>query len=245
MRGVASYPDPGDVIPARSISSERSITGDPDIDVVSGLLARLRLRPPVRLIDVGAGTGRLAPAYLPFVDEAVLVEPDSVRFERARARLRSVPGVELIYGLAHELVPTRKRFDIVLCSHVLQHLSSVDRAKLIHVLRELTDDAGLILLLAPCSTERRPRFLVSTLDSDQNVSTAEVGSELFDRIAAAPAQIGVLPVWQGAIGDLEELTKRGGCRVLESRLYHRFSFEAGTVQQTAANGYVLAHPVVR
>jgi SAM-dependent methyltransferase len=66
-----------------------------------------------RLLDVGCGTGFWLPRYAETARSVVGVEPDPALLERARRRIASVPGVEIVRGSAEHLPLPDASVDLV------------------------------------------------------------------------------------------------------------------------------------
>ncbi len=96
-----------------------------------------------RLLDVGAGFGRLAEVYLPLVKEAMLLEPSGKIIKRGKQRLRYS---NFIYkqGFIEGLARPKKLFDIAVMVRVMHHLDDY-RLALENVYQSLVPGGWLIL----------------------------------------------------------------------------------------------------
>ena len=86
------------------------------------------LLPPtgVRLIEVGAGFGRLVDEYRGYA-EVVLFDSSPTLLEAGRERLTARPGLEFVLGDAHALPFPDASFDAVVCVRVAHHFADAGR----------------------------------------------------------------------------------------------------------------------
>ncbi|HEX8939015.1 MAG TPA: methyltransferase domain-containing protein [Candidatus Limnocylindrales bacterium] len=75
-----------------------------------------------RLLEVGAGFGRLADEYRGF-DEVVLLDPSSAHLAAARERFAGQPRVRVAQGDAFDLPFEAASVDVVVCVRVLHHFA--------------------------------------------------------------------------------------------------------------------------
>ncbi|MGE0743299.1 MAG: class I SAM-dependent methyltransferase [Hyphomonadaceae bacterium] len=108
----------------------------------------LDLIPPscVRVLDIGAGTGRDAAWFAARGDEVTAVEPTPAMREGAMA-LHPEANIEWIDDSLPELVSVRGRvFDLVWISAVWMHFDSADRARMMSVVAPLVAPGGVLMI---------------------------------------------------------------------------------------------------
>lgn len=222
------YQDPGDHIPERSVRVRPSAVSDPDLLVQ--VLERLPA-PPRRVVDVGGGEGRLLPVLAARAEEVVLVEPDATRLARAerRAAERALTNAAFAGQDARSFAEAATtRFDLVVCSHVIQHVSRRQRAPLLAALRRLLADEGHALVTFPATDRARSRYLVSQrAPGSATVSTTAVTARRFDRVAEArptdePSP--GLPVWHAPPHLVARGLERAGLHAHTVIPYRPFDF---------------------
>ena len=82
----------------------------------------------LRMLDLGCGMGRLIPDFAALYGSVLGLEPDAERSGQARDFLEhlGVKNAEVFHGSLEEYLWEQKEapvFDVVLCSHVFQHIS--------------------------------------------------------------------------------------------------------------------------
>jgi ubiquinone/menaquinone biosynthesis C-methylase UbiE len=107
-------------------------------------IRRLELRPRMRILDVGCGTGALLEELSRLVPSASLVGVEPVPGMLAVARRRLPATVRLLEGWAENLPCSDESFDLVLSSNVLHYISRPLIA-LREFLRVLGPDGQLVI----------------------------------------------------------------------------------------------------
>ncbi len=183
--------------------------------------ARLgQLTGPARLLDAGCGDGRLLSELAAPFAEVLLVEPDRARLASAQKR-----AAELGYAAKTRAIATRLEelaleveAQVVVCSHVVQHVACARLAPLLARLRAVTAPDGLLLLTAAHSVTGFDHFdrtcLVDGAIDGQVISQAE-----FDRLASnamgteLPSRIFCRP-------SIEQAFEAAGFAPFEFRVFH-------------------------
>jgi ubiquinone/menaquinone biosynthesis C-methylase UbiE len=125
-----------------------ALGGDARIDRV--VLRQLSLAPGMRVLDVGAGTGRLAPrigAGIEPLGRLVLVDASDVMLEQARRLGRLGDGAVSQIGVATELPFADRSFDRVLLSWVLHELPEAEQSQALSEALRVLKPGGLVVVL--------------------------------------------------------------------------------------------------
>lgn len=100
------------------------------------------------LLDVGCGEGRLLLELAPFFSQMYGIEPDFDRLESAR-RLAEERGfmnkTTFVQASAQNCI-IESKFDVILCSHVLQHIGTDDVLIVVQKLIDLLKEGGLLVI---------------------------------------------------------------------------------------------------
>lgn len=105
-------------------------------------------KPPARLLDIGAGTGRDAAYFASLGHSIVAVEPVDEMREGGR-KLHPSPAIEWLADGLPELSLVRGRgetFDAVLMTAVWMHLDDAERARAMQVVGPLVAPGGVLIL---------------------------------------------------------------------------------------------------
>lgn len=200
---------------------------------------------PTSALDVGAGTGRLCGDLLQVSDQVTAIEPDVARYAKLREFHAALPAAQArrlttFQSSLGELKVTP--FDLLLCSHVIQHLGTSDRRALLGALRTFGAQDAVGLLTYSSSGVSGEAHYISEQDG-QVFRTTEVEQADFEALAATPTVL-KLPVWHAGTGMVEAQLRDIGCTVLRSGPYRWFNHHAvlldGTIIDVrAADAFVL------
>jgi ubiquinone/menaquinone biosynthesis C-methylase UbiE len=165
--------------------------------VAAAIRAHVELRPTMRAIEVGAGTGLLGLAIAGDVGEMVLADPSEGMLGVARSKLDQ-PGLERVAAVRFDLLadpPPGDPFDLAISLLVLHHLADTDAAF-----------AALLRLLGP-----RGHVCLADLDAEDGSFHADqqgVHHRGFDRgqLAALARTAGFAEV---AVHDASEIERDG------------------------------------
>lgn len=106
------------------------------------------------VLDIGSADVFMAEALSPFFERIVSVDGSKELIERARGRLSGVKNIELIHSLIEEF-ETDERFDLVLLSFILEHVSHP--VEIIKRAASFVAPGGTLFVMVPnaCSLHRR------------------------------------------------------------------------------------------
>lgn len=148
-----------------------------------------------RLLDVGCGKGRLIQVFAPYVDTITAVEPDLNRFSEAAQQGINVSAayskdVDVIHGDISSVEPHLK-FDVILSSHVLQHITRSMTKELVESMSDKLEEDGL-LILTTTHTTGEDQFFKEEWNAGMRSSqpiTAENFDATFFKEGALPVRI--------------------------------------------------------
>lgn len=226
------YPDKDDLLTCELIDSEYDGKYWEESEkalfklVTSELEHYIKPRKEKRLLDVGCGIGRLFELFAPHVGEIVGVEPDSERCEqasytagllsgKAAAGFRDGCKVHMLNGDISG-VHDGEKFDVVLSSHVLQHIPHEVCSKLIRdMVRHMGDDA-LLVLTTTFTEGESDRFYRESREDGKRVCE-EIDREGFEAVFS---EENVLPVRLFSKKTIEKFAEACGLVIVEYRCYH-------------------------
>ncbi len=153
------------------------------------------------LLDAGCGNGRLLIRLAASFRRIIAFDPDANRAARAGdlVRRNSLGNVRVLCGGVETISQFSQDFDAVLCSHVIQHITTYDVVPLFRRLRSCLRDDGVLILLTSVSTRRADIFLKSCL-TGANVISTQIDEDQFN--TAVTNERHCLPVRMFASGTL-------------------------------------------
>lgn len=134
--------------------------------VLRELLARAELRPGMRILDIGCGTGTLAVmAKLQQPQVAVIgLDPDPKALERAKHKAEHAnAAVEFVVGFADSIPFPEGSFDRVLSSFMLHHLTPDGKSAALADAARVLKRGGVLHVVDFVSTGHRPRGLIARM----------------------------------------------------------------------------------
>ncbi len=171
------------------------------------------------LLDVGCGFGRLILKFSPYFHKVTGLEPDKGRFEVSRQNINKwglAQKVELLNGSV-ELLEENNVYDVILCSHVLQHITEDTANSLVIKFRKLLKKDGMLILTTSHSLIEKDLYYKSYFNSDNKRVEAEITKSEFNTIENSN---GVLPIKMYTAESLTQLLEKHKFHVMGIRVYH-------------------------
>lgn len=102
-----------------------------------------------RCIEIGAGFGRLLPAYQFRVKKIVLTDPSAKLISKAKAKYKNHNNIEFIQSTLDNIQNTKKAksFDLCIMVRVLHHIENIDKA--FKTISNLLKNKGYLILEFP------------------------------------------------------------------------------------------------
>ena len=150
--------------------------------------------PYLSVLDLGCGCGRLMPRFSALFSSVTGLEPDEERCDAAMELILD-KGLENATALCMDLLEyveefPNQTFDVVLCSHVFQHMKHETACAILEGLKHVMGPDTVCLFTTTFTDERRNRYTEEYLqDGERNVlETDETG---FDRAVDDPDKLAV------------------------------------------------------
>lgn len=174
----------------------------------------------VRLLDLGCGMGRLFQVFAGTVDEITGAEPDQGRFAEAEKEGRRVTAetgvpVTVVNGDVSAL-PAEDKYDIILSSHVMQHITCQMAEDLMAAMAERLEPEGLLILTTTCTEGPEDRFFSESWKDGQR-HTQPISREEFNSLFGCE---GALPVRMISSQNMGALTENTGLELFRMSRYH-------------------------
>ncbi len=112
MTNATLYDDVASAYDARAESAPLSVLYDM---ITQAELGRLLPPPPARILDAGAGTGRVSLGLVALGYSVTLLDPSRSMLEEARRKATALPRVDLVQGDIADISAADGVFDFVIC----------------------------------------------------------------------------------------------------------------------------------
>lgn len=223
MKPQYNYPDPGDAITFKVIDTYQHISDYWSnsekwiLKNIHKIIADKGIS-NYKLLDVGCGEGRLFGEFIEDAAEIVGIEPDTQRFGNAQICINenNFQDKVKIYNSLLEEAKFQETFDIVLSSHIIQHIPSHSVNAHLEKLASLTKDGGLLIINTNTSNREEEYFIKGFIEND-TVSEVDITREEFDRLTA---QTGQLPVHMFNRHKVCEYMQTIGFDVVDMKVFH-------------------------
>lgn len=133
-----------------------------------------------RVLDLGCGRGRLLTRFAHFFKEVVALDSQQERIMHAKALVNSsqLLNVNFINQPFEDCTEEIGKFDVVLCSHVVQHIPTFDVVEMFKQINSVLLPGGLLVLLTAHAISERNKFKVWQINNgDQKVTEELLESE--------------------------------------------------------------------
>ena len=193
------YPDPGDQVTSSFIARHEPFPGywgtseQRALELLGeSLTEHLGPRERTRALDAGCGDGRLLNWIANYATDITAVDPDADRLANAR-RIALPPGTEAAFRQAPISGVDGTGYDLVVCSHIVQHLPTADTDAALRHLHDVAAPGALLVLTYSRSPVGRGGYVLEWHE-DGEIRHQSVDRTRFDEALTAGARTGVLPV---------------------------------------------------
>ena len=223
-----SYPDTNDSITQKMISQygdeyARYWTHSEDSLLKEVLKSPCFPGKGYTLLDVGCGEGRLFHYFADTASLITAIEPDTQRFNSAQKTAHEIemrnPKCRIeCENDSFSSTQTKILYDVVLSSHVIQHISSQDVEPHLERLVQCTSPGGIIIVHTTYSGEDKDVFVKASVRKDSGQwEEPEISQDVFDSLIRGE---GVLPIHKFNLQYLIEAMKKYGCELRFQHLFH-------------------------
>jgi len=223
MNDKYSYPDPGDEITFKIIQQYEALPSywsNSEKRILSHIHETIRLNSfsNYTLLDAGCGEGRLFDCFINDAARIVGIEPDRTRYENALRHIsenRFESKVEM-RNVSVEESRLNEKFDVVLSSHIIQHIPTASVAKHLSTLAEATHEGGLLIINTNVSNRDEEYFVKGCIDKHAAGET-EIDRQEFDRLTS---QTGQLPIHMFDRTKLKNILFAKDFELLSEQVFH-------------------------
>jgi hypothetical protein len=168
------YPDDGDAV-AVGIIAASGLSGQEWEQQESFVLQQfdktISAAEAHRMLDYGSGLGRIAKRYASLFESVTSYEPDADRLRDQQDQIEPDPNRDRI-DLISALNDSHIGYDLAVCSHIIQHVST-------ELIDDLMDDlvsrvrrGGHFILLTTLSAEDQQQFAIGRLHAGRSIEVS-------------------------------------------------------------------------
>ena len=171
-------------------------------------------------LDAGCGTGRLLPELEAYFNSILAIDPDPTQIERAKDLVEEHGFHDKVAFQAASiegLKCKKETFDVILCSHVLQHVTGSSVQPTLQRLAEVLNPSGLLFITTTHSGRNHDYFVKAYLRGSEAVEE-EIGREEFDSLVLNGENI--LPIHFFTMGTILRLLESSDLELADIESYH-------------------------
>ncbi|MCW3998585.1 MAG: class I SAM-dependent methyltransferase [Candidatus Bathyarchaeota archaeon] len=175
------------------------------------------------LLDAGCGTGRLLPEFQQYFTNILALDPDSKQIAKARnvaERWEFKDKILFKATSAERLRWKKESVDVILCSHIIQHVHTETIPKILKKFNDILKQNGLLFILTTHSRKNRDSYAKATLEGAKSIEK-EIRIKEFNLLISNNQNI--LPIHFFSVDQLSKNLKDCGFVVLDFRSYHVYS----------------------
>ena len=175
------------------------------------------------LLDAGCGTGRLLPEFERYFNHILAIDPDCTQIEKAEKTVKDCgfeDKVTFKVSSAEELEWKKESIDVVLCSHILQHVPTDSVQKILSRFHEILRQDGL-LFITTTHSRKSDDYFAKDLMKGSEILEKRISKEEFNSLINNDQNI--LPIHFFSANKLANILMENGFKVLDCRSYHVLS----------------------
>ena len=162
------------------------------------------------LLDIGCGDGRSTVPWALHFDRVTALEPSDEHVEAAATLFaaKNLNNVTLSKQCIQESSFAPDLFDMVLCSHVIQHMPTSDSAVILDAIYTLLRPGGIAVILTSHSMSNEDSFVLERFDETGQKTVTQVvpNEEMFNR--KFPFDPDAIPTHRFSISKMRGLMSR-------------------------------------
>jgi ubiquinone/menaquinone biosynthesis C-methylase UbiE len=222
--GKYTYPDLKDEITCAFIGINEPYEGywaeseNYILDLMKKHIDENRHGEKISLLDVGCGEGRLTAHFSKYCNYILAIDPDKSRLSTAKEVIQNLGVSDIVHfnNSSIEELEEQKKFDVILCSHILQHVHTELIPKIISKFKRMLKEHGLLFITTCHSTKGKDYFVKEFLNESN--FTEEIIDE--NRYNSLVFGINQLPIHLFFRRSIEELLKTSDFDVIDYKVFH-------------------------
>jgi cyclopropane fatty-acyl-phospholipid synthase-like methyltransferase len=219
------YPDVNDSLTTALVKEHEPFPGYWDrseqfiLDQVKIYIQKKIPREGSSMLDVGCGQGRLIFEFQDFFETIHAIEPDVKRMEGARVSVESkgLSNRVSFESISIEELGETRKFDMILCSHIIQHVHTDQLPTIFGKFKKLLKNEGLLIILTSHSRKKYDTY-IKQWSQNSEVLQEQITKEEFNRLTRN--ELGVLPHHRFSIQNLLQMSEEVNLRVVKTTSFH-------------------------
>jgi len=170
-------------------------------------------------LDAGCGSGRLILEFQQYFDKILAIEPDIQRFTEMEKLLedRNLSNKVLFESKTIEQIDASLKFDVILCSHVFQHVHTSNLPNILVKLKNHLKPQGLMIILT-CHSKKNYDFFTKEYLKNKELIETTISEEEFNSIVQNDQNI--LPHCYFSMKKLIQTCSDLKLKTIESKSFH-------------------------
>jgi ubiquinone/menaquinone biosynthesis C-methylase UbiE len=184
-------------------------------------------------LDAGCGEGRMVMEFSECFSSITAADPDRMRLNTAKERVQETSWANKVAFqnvMVEDLAADEDRFDVILFSHVLQHVHTDAVEEILRKFSRIIKKDG-ILFITTCHSVKPEDYYTKSYFEGSAFKEGELSKEEFNTWVTNAG--GILPAHFFTRDHLEECLKRTGFTVFDFKVYHILESIEGMDDQMA------------
>jgi 2-polyprenyl-3-methyl-5-hydroxy-6-metoxy-1,4-benzoquinol methylase len=224
MRNVYKYPDVNDTITCALINNHEPYKGywaeseKKIIDLMKRLIEVFISTKCSSLLDAGCGDGRLINYFLAYFNHILAIDPDETRLHTAKSLAKQdIFSQKVTFKtISIEGLDEIEKFDVILCSHILQHVNTNNISTILNKFSNILKKDGLLLITTTHSIVGMEYFVKEFL-KDSEFIEEQITEEEFNSLVS---EVGQLAIHFFIREKIEEALKHYGFEIINFKVFH-------------------------
>jgi 2-polyprenyl-3-methyl-5-hydroxy-6-metoxy-1,4-benzoquinol methylase len=219
------YPDVNDRLTASQIRKYEPFEGywnQSEQYVLNYVKRKIRTKTPKTsssMLDAGCGQGRLIFEFQHFFETIHAIEPDVKRLEQAKEKVRSskLTAQVSFEAISIEELGEDQKFDMILCSHIIQHVHTDQLVIIFEKFKNVLKDNGLLVILT-CHSGKKHDYYIKQWPENSKVLQEVISKEEFNRLTMN--KMGILPHHYFSMRNLIQMLEDVNLKEIKTMSFH-------------------------
>lgn len=172
----------------------------------------------ISLLDAGCGEGRLTAYFSKYFDQILAIDPDKSRLSTAKDIIQSLGVSDKVRfdDAPIEELEEQEKFDVILCSHILQHMHTELIQEVISKFKRMLKEQGLLFITTCHSTTGEDYFIKEYLN-ESNLTEKIIDEDNYNSLVFG---INQLPIHLFSRESIEKVLKKSNFEIVDYKVFH-------------------------